>query len=51
VPKSIAKPKKPAAAKSNVKLPKTKAAPVYKPSAGNRSKQASSRGSKSMKRR
>lgn len=51
IPKSIAKPKKPAAAKSNVKLPKTKAAPVYKPSSGNRTKQASSRGSKSIKRR
>jgi hypothetical protein len=47
-PKSLAKPKKPVA-KSNVKLPTKKAAPVYAPSTKSRAGAASSRGKKSLK--
>jgi hypothetical protein len=50
-PKNVTKPKKTAVPKSAQKVSKTKKAPAYKPSSGSRSKQASSRGSKSMKRR
>lgn len=50
-PQKIAKPKAAAVPKSASKAKTTKRAPAYKPSSGGRSKQASSRGSKSMKRR
>jgi hypothetical protein len=49
IPKSIAKPKKPAAAKGNLNASKKKAAPVYLPSSGNRAGAASLRGNKSLK--
>jgi hypothetical protein len=50
-PKKVSKPKKSAAPKSSASVKKTKKAPAYKPSSGGRSSAASSRGSKSMKRR
>jgi hypothetical protein len=51
-PKNVTKPKKAAVPKSVPKANRTtKKAPSYKPSSGSRSKQASSRGNKSMKRR
>jgi hypothetical protein len=50
-PKNVSKPKRAAAPKSAPKAAATKRAPAYKPASGSRTKQASSRGSKSMKRR
>jgi len=50
-PKNVSKPKATSRPKAASKGASTKKAPSYKPSSGSRSKQASSRGSKSMKRR
>ncbi len=48
-PEKLAKPKKVAKPKAGSKVSKTKKAPVYLPSTGNRSNKASVRGNKSMK--
>ncbi len=50
-PKNVSKPKAVSRPKSGSKVASHKKAPAYKPSSGGRSKQASSRGNKSMKRR
>jgi hypothetical protein len=49
VPKNLAKPKKPSTPKAATSVKKTKKAPVYLPSTGNRGTAASQRGNKSLK--